>query len=421
MKKLSIILAVLATALSFASCEDDKEPVYKAPTEFVLNTPALQNELLELTPTGTFELTCSQPDYGYSAITNYSAEVSLTEDFAKFETIASDGTGTNARMTFKSEALAIAMCNLHGYESKDDYVNPGPERIYFRAVASLAGVESSRIVSNTVYLDKVQGFYAKKEPGRIYVVGAFSNGVEWGVDSKTAQDFVNAGQYLDETGVETGVYTGIVTFPAGEVYFRLYTEIGNWGSDNALPSIGPNGVDGDNTEADITTTATTFTAVPGKGSWFTPATFAGGPVTMMFDMNRMELTLTAGAQTVIVPKYVYMVGNQADWATPDQANAAAYEPWRLTDDSESGIYTGTFTISHLQNNDSDLYCRFYKALNGWGAAQWASTTGENYEVTSGIAAPTAEGEGCFMLKGAIDKTITVTLDTNANTVTFTEQ
>lgn len=419
MKKLYIFLAVLATALSFTSCEDDKEPVFKAPTEFKLNTPALQNELLTLSPEGTFELTCSQPDYGYSAVTNYSAEVSLTEDFADYRTIRSAGTGTLARMTFKSEDLALALCDLHGYADKDAFIaaNPGPEKVYLRAVASLAGVAESRIVSNTIYLSSVQSYYAVKEPGRIFVVGAFSNGVSWNVGA-TVQEYINASQVLDETGVETGIYTGVVNFPAGEVYFRFYTELGDWGSDGSLPSIGPNAVDGDNTEVTLSATAQTLTAVPGKGSWFTNSSFAGGPVTMMFDMNRMELTITAGDAPIQVASYVYMVGNQAGWAEPSAANQSVYDDWRLTESSTAGVYTATFTISTLPDGDGGaLYCRFYKTLGGWGPAQWAATE-NNQSVALGTSYPTTDGEQCFMLPDALGKTITVTLDTNNNNVTF---
>lgn len=419
MKKISILMAVLCSWLAFSSCEDDKEPVYKAPTEFVLNTPPLQDQLLTLTPEGTFELTCSQPDYGYSAVTEYSVDASLTADFAKFENIRSTGTATTARMVYKDEDLAIAIGKLHGYNTKDDYVDNGPEKIYFRAVAQLAGVESSRIVSNVVSLNKVQSYYAVKEPGRIYVVGSFGSvgGIEWNVDGATAQQFIDAHQILNETGVETGIYTGVVTFASGQTTFRFYTELGDWGDNSELPSIGANPVDGDLTEVSLSANAITVPATYGKGSWQTQTDFAGGPVTMMFDMNKMELTLTAGEAEIVITNYVYMVGNQAGWAEPSADNEAVYDNWRLADSSSSGIYTGTFDLSAM--GDDDLYCRFYQKLTGWGAAQWASSASDNVIVTSGVPCPTVEGEGCFELNGAKGKTVTVSLDTNNNTVTFT--
>ena len=116
-------MAGVAAVFGLSSCDDDKEPVYTPPTadtEFILNEPALANELITLTPESTVELTCSQPDYGFSAITIYSAEVSLDENFADFRTIASSGKGTSARMSYKGSDIAVALCELHGWASKDE-------------------------------------------------------------------------------------------------------------------------------------------------------------------------------------------------------------------------------------------------------------------------------------------------------------
>ncbi|MDE5828868.1 MAG: SusE domain-containing protein [Duncaniella sp.] len=422
MKKLSLIMAGVAAVFGLSSCDDDKEPVYTPPTadtEFILNEPALANELITLTPESTVELTCSQPDYGFSAITIYSAEVSLDENFADFRTIASSGKGTSARMSYKGSDIAVALCELHGWASKDEYVNPGPEKIYFRAIAELNGIEGSRCVSNVVSYNNVQSYYAVLEAGRLFVVGDFGGvgGPDWNMDANAVQDYVNAGQVLNETGPGTGIYTGVVKFHAGVCTFRFYTELGDWGGDNALPSIGANGVDGECTTVNVSSEPIMTPAVPGKGSWQTQADFEGGDVTLMFDMKQMTLTIIGGAAEITVKQYVYMVGNNADWAAPDASNEAVYEAWRLEDSSDSGVYTGTFTLTDLPLDD--LYCRFYKELAGWGAAQWSSdASGANVEVTPGVAVPTFEGEGCFQFNGVKGKTISVVLDTNTNSVTF---
>ncbi|MDE6297909.1 MAG: hypothetical protein K2L89_08685, partial [Muribaculaceae bacterium] len=84
MKKISVILAMAAMVLGFSSCKQEDEPVYHAPTTFTVNEPALQNQAFrtktDMTDKETFNLYCSQPDYGYSAICNYSALVSLNPD-----------------------------------------------------------------------------------------------------------------------------------------------------------------------------------------------------------------------------------------------------------------------------------------------------------------------------------------------------
>ncbi|MDE6416313.1 MAG: SusE domain-containing protein [Duncaniella sp.] len=418
MKKLSLIMAGVAAVFGLSSCDDDKEPVYTPPTadtEFILNEPALANELITLTEESTIELTCSQPDYGFSAITQYSAEVSLDENFTDFRPLTCDGTGTNARMSFKGKDIAMALCELHGWKSKDEYVNPGPEKIYFRAIAELKGIEGSRCVSNVVSYNNVQGYYAVLEAGRMYVVGDLP-GISWDVN-KSAQDYIDAKQVLNETGPGTGIFLGVVKFNPGMTTFRLYTELGDWGGDGALPSIGANPNDNDCSPVVVSGEPSMYTAVAGKGSWQTQADFEGGDVTLMFDKKQMTLTIIGGAAEVTVTEYVYMVGNNGGWAEPSAANEATYAPWRLEDSSASGIYTATFDLTDLPADD--LYCRFYKELAGWGAAQWSSdASGANVEVTPGVALPTYEGEGCFQLNGAKGKVVEVILDTNANSVIF---
>ena len=70
-----------ALLLGVTSCKQEDEPKYHNPTEFKVNVPALQNQVLQLSSDmgdlSTFNLFCSQPDYGYSAICKYSALVSL--------------------------------------------------------------------------------------------------------------------------------------------------------------------------------------------------------------------------------------------------------------------------------------------------------------------------------------------------------
>ena len=70
MKKFAIILSAAVAVMGFASCSQDKEPVYTKPTEFKLNVPPFASQTYELTEGNEILITCSQPDYGYSAVTN---------------------------------------------------------------------------------------------------------------------------------------------------------------------------------------------------------------------------------------------------------------------------------------------------------------------------------------------------------------
>ena len=83
MKKLSI-LAMLAMGLSFfTACDDDRDsnPVIQQPTTFVLNEPAYASSNIDLESSKEIRLTCSQPDYGYTAAVTYQVQLSLTNSF----------------------------------------------------------------------------------------------------------------------------------------------------------------------------------------------------------------------------------------------------------------------------------------------------------------------------------------------------
>ena len=112
MKKLNIFASLLAGVLMFSSCESDRDdnPVFKEPTAFTLNVPAYVNTIYDLENSTSLELTCSQPDYGYTAPTTYTVEVSTSQDFATFETLAS--TYTSAKMNVAADEIAVAATTL---------------------------------------------------------------------------------------------------------------------------------------------------------------------------------------------------------------------------------------------------------------------------------------------------------------------
>lgn len=393
----------MVAVFGFTSCEQDTEPVYHAPTTFELNTPALQDQYIELTPDGTFDLVAkAQPDYGYSAVTEYGCIVSLTPDFAETREFTS---GVQSRMTFKSADLAVAICELKGIESEEDYVDEDPIPVYFKGTAQINGIEGSRIVSsNYVVLNHVKYYFAVPVPGYIYLVG---NPEGWaGPNEGNAEHYAPWRLWEADNAIGSQIYTGQFTMPAAPM-FRFYTALTGWDADSYGAQVDDNPID-----FELQDGVFESPMVKGKGSFSFPS-FAGGVMTIVVNMKEMTVTVYEGAQTVVTPRYIYMVGNNGGWAEPVEGT---YEDWKLVDNSESGVYSNTFDLTDLPADD--LYCRFYSELNGWGAAQWASTTGADYEVTPGVPAPTAVGEGCFMYPGAKGQTIKVTLDTNNNTVTF---
>ena len=86
MKKISILAFLFAGMLSFSSCESDRDsnPVLQEPTEFVLNVPAYVNTTYDLANSTSIELTCSQPDFGFTAPAVYAVQVALDQSFENY-------------------------------------------------------------------------------------------------------------------------------------------------------------------------------------------------------------------------------------------------------------------------------------------------------------------------------------------------
>lgn len=236
MNKLAYILAGVAVCAAFTSCEDDKEPVYKAPTTFTINEPALNNQYLatsdNMEDKSTFVITASQPDYGYSAICNYNAQVSLTPEFTEGNFVNLENQDVhNAKMSFRTYDLATSLCALLGVDSPEaweQYIadkeaagqDPYETKVYFRGICNIEGVEGSEIVSNNVVsYNKVQVQYAVPTAAWVYVAGHVST-----LDGSAENNFLapaaaNAAAYenfkLIEPVIGSKVFAGAFMLRAG--------------------------------------------------------------------------------------------------------------------------------------------------------------------------------------------------------------
>lgn len=277
MKKTIFLMASMVLLGMASSCSNDEDPKYKAPTTFVLNEPTLSSAYFELKDGETFELVASQPDYGYSAITQYSADVSLTSDFAQFKNITQAEKPTSARMVFADGDLAVAICQLLGLSKDDEGVNVPLQKVYFRAVAELENVEGSRIVSNIVSFEKVKPYFAIPMPGYIYLVGSPEG---WaGPTASSAAHYADWRLFEDDNAIGSQIYTGKFTFPAGPM-FRFYTKLTGWDSDSW-------GTQGPDEAIDFDWSgngAFQNQLVKGKGSFNFPS-YAGGDVKITVDMS----------------------------------------------------------------------------------------------------------------------------------------
>ncbi|HRN17395.1 MAG TPA: SusE domain-containing protein, partial [Xylanibacter oryzae] len=95
-------LMIIASALFFASCDDDrggnpKLDTDNMPTSFVLNVPAYaENNTYDLANSTSVNFTCSQPDYGGAPLAvNYSVQVSLDKAFTTFKQLGTTYTTAN--------------------------------------------------------------------------------------------------------------------------------------------------------------------------------------------------------------------------------------------------------------------------------------------------------------------------------------
>ena len=225
MKKLSILVASVAAALAFTSCETshDDNPVLPTHEGIIeanfLNNPVLQNEYIELTAENegeTLLLTCSQPtEYGYAASVRYYPEISLTPDFADFRSYPGDWSSQCNNIAVTNKNVAEAICEMLGCQDVAD-LPQGYFPVYIRLVANVytdlgAKVPNTTIVSNAVAFNHVGiSYLAVWVPDviqNLYVIGSMSN--EW--------SFVDDYKFYTAEEKNTWV-TKTITIPAGSTF-----------------------------------------------------------------------------------------------------------------------------------------------------------------------------------------------------------
>lgn len=267
MKKFAIIGALVAVALSFTSCKQEEDPQYHAPTTFTINEPALKDQAFrtasDMTDTETFNLFCSQPDYGYAAVCNYSALVSLDPKAPEDQWLALENTTpASAKMSIKTFELGVAVNKLLQVADAEDFANRdlGNKEFvcYFKGVCEIPGIEGSRIVSsNAVTYNKVMINYAEKTPAYIFICGDIANietGAPNGFLAPTAGNFdiykENFALFEPEDMIGEKLYVGSFNLtpkdssmdnfnasnPDACAQFRFFTDLLGWSADASLAS-----------------------------------------------------------------------------------------------------------------------------------------------------------------------------------------
>lgn len=251
-KILKSALLLICAVCFFTACSDDNDenPVVKSPTTFHLNTPALAaNGVYDLTHSKSIELTCSQPDYGYPAVTRYTVEVATSADMSDARALS--GSYTTAKIEVDAAELASTLTELYLAKGMSEHQFPLTAPVYIRvkAVQTTADnkeIEGTAITSNTIELSKVYFAFSLPPvtaPEKLYLVGSFN---KWSWDNALEMIPVNGSPnifwhlvYLDGEGNSAGVkFNSDKAWNGNEAGFEKITI--NPASDNAADIINAN-------------------------------------------------------------------------------------------------------------------------------------------------------------------------------------
>ena len=251
-KILKSALLLICAVCFFTACSDDNDenPVVKSPTTFHLNTPALAaNGVYDLTHSKSIELTCSQPDYGYPAVTRYTVEVATSADMSDARALS--GSYITAKIEVDAAELASTLTELYLAKGMSEHQFPLTAPVYIRvkAVQTTADnkeIEGTAITSNTIELSKVYFAFSLPPvtvPEKLYLVGSFN---KWSWDNALEMIPVNGSPnifwhlvYLDGEGNSAGVkFNSDKAWNGNEAGFEKITI--NPASDNAADIINAN-------------------------------------------------------------------------------------------------------------------------------------------------------------------------------------
>ena len=292
-KYLSSVL-IAAFSILFAACSSDRDDNPKlglnhTATDFVVNTSAVADQYIQLSPVNNVNLTWSQPNYGVNTVVNYKVQVGLVDNGSvKWSDEYLETSYTSCNVQLSGEEIAKAICKLDGFKTEDDYVDMGFREIAMRVAANIQTttsqlVEGTEIMSNIVSFKHMAAYCNIPTKAKLFIIGSCCNWPEPVASQK--QKLIDDGWFVEETEIGSNKYHGVVEMPAGELTFRFYSKLTGWGSDdNPEGSIGQQAKD----EAKEFTLPHSGTCMPGKGSW----TFTG------FPGGKLEITVDLGNNTV---------------------------------------------------------------------------------------------------------------------------
>lgn len=286
MKAKYILSSMLFAAFGmlFTSCDSDRDdnptlgPNHTANT-FVVNTSAVADQYIQLSPDNTVNLTWTQPNYGVNTVVNYSVEVGMNGTWEPLET-----NYISCNVQLSGEEIAKAICKIDGFKTEDDYVDMGFRQVDFRVTAKILTTASelvpgTTITSNVVSFNHMAAYCNIPTKATLWVIGSCCGWPEPSAGNK--ETLVDGNWFIMETEIGSKIYKGTVTMPEGDLTFRFYGKLTGWDGGDSY------GFQKDDTATEFAFTDGVFknTIMKGKGSYAFPG-FPGGVLELTVDLNK---------------------------------------------------------------------------------------------------------------------------------------
>ena len=210
--KSALLVVMSLTLMTACSDDNDSNPTIQSPTEFKLNTPALENTPIDLANSAKIMLTCSQPNYGYTASVQYTVQVATDENMT--DAVELSETSTSAKVAINAASLASALTNIYVEKGKTEADFPMDVKAYFRLKANIVTsngnvVEGTEILSNVVSLNKIHLLFSLPPvnlPSNVFVVGNFCDW-DWAKSFDMVQVYGTDNTfwrlvYIDDSGIK---------------------------------------------------------------------------------------------------------------------------------------------------------------------------------------------------------------------------
>ena len=215
--KSALLVIMSLTLMTACSDDNDSNPSIQTPTEFKLNTPALVNTPIDLANSSKIMLTCSQPNYGYTASVQYTVQVATTPDMSDAQEISE--TSSSAKVEVNASLLASTLTNILVEKGKTEADFPMDVKAYFRLKANIVTsngnvVEGTEILSNVVSLNNIHLLFslpAINLPKNVYVTGSFCDW-DWSKSFDMVQVYGTEDTfwrlvYIDDSGIKLNTAT----------------------------------------------------------------------------------------------------------------------------------------------------------------------------------------------------------------------